>query len=65
MNKKAKYRVNKKNNKYEVIEKENDIVLKTFKRYIEAKQMQLHLNFGGGFDGCTPEFMRERKDLYK
>lgn len=61
----GKYKVHKKNNKYQLIEKENSIILKTFKRYVDAKQMQLHLNFGGGFDGFTPEFMRERNDLYK
>ena len=62
---KVKYKINKKNNRYELIEKESNIVIKSFYKCIDAKQMQLHLNFGGGFDGCTPEYMRERKDLYK
>lgn len=39
-----------------VVETKTDLVLGTFKSYNEAKKLQVHLNFGGCFDGNTPTF---------
>lgn len=50
------YKIIKSNNKHMVVETKTDLVLGTFKSYNEAKKLQVHLNFGGCFDGNTPTF---------
>lgn len=41
---------------YEVVETGSRLVIRSGMRQDEAKAICRHLNFGGGFDGWTPEF---------
>jgi hypothetical protein len=43
-------------NKTDVYETQTEQIIKSFKDQIKAKTLLKHLNFGGGFDGYTPEF---------
>ena len=57
-----KYKIKKNKNKhFQVVEIETENVLKTFCNFSDAKKLQIHLNLGGGFNGFTPNFMRELK----
>ena len=60
-----KYKIVRRNRKYCILELETDQIVCCFEEQDSARKSMNHLNYGGGFDGCTPEFMRERKDLYK
>jgi hypothetical protein len=51
-----KYKIEKKNDVYCVIETENDFLIKQFESYKNARNLRDHLNSGGGFDGFTPLF---------
>ena len=41
---------------YIVIEKSTNQVIRSFDNKADAKKFLRHMNFGGGFDGWTPEF---------
>lgn len=41
---------------YFVVEKATGQTIKRFDSKAEAKKFLRHMNFGGGFDGWTPEF---------
>ena len=55
------YRINIKNNIFEVVEVTTNYIIKSFTLHKEAKDLMRHLNLGGGFDGFTPRFfLKER-----
>lgn len=45
---------------YEVVETGAFQVIKSGMTHSDAKALCRHLNFGGGFDGWTPEFFLQR-----
>jgi diaminopimelate decarboxylase len=45
---------------FNVIETTTEQVIKTFTTMHEAKHYMRYLNFGGGFDGWTPQFMLKK-----
>lgn len=50
------YKVLKNGDAYEVLEKQTDMIVAKNLLEHEAKLLCKTLNFGGGFDGWTPEF---------
>jgi hypothetical protein len=60
------YRVQKKRNRYAVIEKGSEFVIATFNLNKDARELCRGLNLGQGFDGHTPEFfIQEFKSIKK
>lgn len=60
-----KYFIVKDDNIYQVWEKQTNILLKEYKTHKEARNLKDHLNFGGGFDGWTPNFFSEKQLSHK
>lgn len=50
------YHVKESDNKFSVVEKGTDLVIKTTSVQKEARDLCRSLNLGAGFDGWTPEF---------
>jgi hypothetical protein len=50
---------------YEVIEHGTQQIVKSGMTKEEAKTACRHLNFGGGFDGWTPQFFLEKIEIKK
>lgn len=48
---------------YEVVEVETHQIIKSDITKEEAKTLCRHLNFGGGFDGHTPEFFLQKTKI--
>jgi len=48
---------------YEVVEVETHQIIKSAITKEEAKTLCRHLNFGGGFDGHTPEFFLQKTKI--
>lgn len=53
------YRVSKKKDKFNVVEKDTDLIVATRDTREEAKTLVRSLNLGGGFNGFTPEFFTQ------
>lgn len=49
---------------YEIVETSTNQVIKTDMTQAEAKSLCRHMNFGGGFDGWTPEFFLAKHEKY-
>ena len=45
---------------YNVVECGTKQIIKSDMGHLEAKSLCRHLNFGGGFDGFTPEFFLKK-----
>jgi hypothetical protein len=60
-----KYFVVKDNESFNVYEKGTNNFIKTFSNHSDARKLKDHLNFGGGFDGWTPNFVCEKNLLHK
>lgn len=56
-----KYKIVKNNEKYHIMEHQNEFIVKTYDDYTQAKKTKNHLNNGGGFNGFTPLFFTEPK----
>lgn len=54
------YKIIESDKKYSVLEKQTDQVIALFDSKEEARKVLRHLNFGGGFDGFTPSFMKKK-----
>lgn len=50
------YAIKPSKNSYEVVETQTGNQVRVGLREPEAKKLCRHLNFGGGFDGFTPDF---------
>jgi hypothetical protein len=57
------YKIVEKNNIWHVIETQTEHLIKSFFDQKEAKSCQRHLNFGGAFDGWTPNFFLKSSSL--
>jgi hypothetical protein len=59
------YRVHKQDDKFKVVEVVEGEVkdVATDMEQDKAKALSRHLNFGGGFDGWTPDFFTQRIDI--
>lgn len=54
------YKIISSKGNHKVIEKPTDQVIKSFKTRSEAREYLKFLNFGGAWDGWTPNFILER-----
>jgi len=54
------YRVQKKNHKFHVVEKDTEQIIETYNTRDEAKDTVRSLNLGSGFNGFTPAFFTEK-----
>ena len=61
----VKYRMEKEDGQepatYTVVENETMHVMRSGLSKNKANALMRHLNFGGGFDGCTPEFFLQER----
>lgn len=55
----VKYKVQKSDDLFEVLETETGNIIKSELTNSQAKDLCRRLNFGGGFDGWTPSFFNE------
>ena len=53
------YRVENNNNKYDIVEKDTELVVYTLTDSKDARSMCRSLNLGSGFNGFTPTFFTE------
>lgn len=60
-----KYRIVKRKSRYCILEIKTDYVIICFEDKEDARKCQNNLNYGGGFDGWTPEFMSLKELKYK
>lgn len=62
-----KYTIAKSKNAYNIMEKDNHYIIRTYDDYEKAKKIKKKLNGGSGFDGFTPLFFTENyfKHKYK
>ena len=51
-----RYVRNAETNQYDIIETSTNNAIKRNLEFLDAKNLVRHLNFGGGFDGWTPNF---------
>lgn len=54
-----KYSIVKVNDKFNVMEKDNKYIIRTYSNYKKANYIKKLLNNGGGFNGFTPLFFTE------
>ena len=54
------YRMIEKDGLFRVMEKPTEMIIASLPTKEEARKFLRHLNFGGGFDGFTPAFMRQK-----
>lgn len=54
------YRVERNNNRHDVIESETEVVVNSYSNNREARRVCRGLNLGAGFDGHTPKFFSEK-----
>ena len=47
----------------DVLEVATEQVIKNQVSVVEARETCRHLNFGGGFDGCTPNFFLQKHEI--
>lgn len=57
--KKVSYRVESKDGHYQIVEKDNELVVMQLDTYKEARALCRSLNLGSGFDGFTPLFFTQ------
>tara|TARA_R110000851_G_scaffold141324_2_gene279152 strand:- start:2422 stop:2613 length:192 start_codon:yes stop_codon:yes gene_type:complete len=60
-----KYKTVRRNRKYCILEVDTDQILACFKTQDIANNNMNYLNYGGGFDGWTPEFLCIKELKYK
>ncbi len=60
-----KYKIVRRNRKHCILEIETDQIICCFEEQDSARKSMNHLNYGGGFDGCTPEFLTLKELKYK
>lgn len=54
------YKIVEEEGKFVVLEKHTELKIKKFDEKEAARRMSRYLNFGGGFDGFTPAFMKQK-----
>jgi hypothetical protein len=60
-----RYSVVKENNTYNIMEKDNQYIIRSYNSYKKAKHIKNRLNGGGGFNGFTPLFFTENYFQHK
>ena len=57
------YKIQQTENLYQVVETQTGNIVANFLEQHQAKTTCRHLNFGGGFDGYTPEFFLQKTKI--
>ena len=60
-----RYTIQKNDNKFNIMEQNNDRVIESYEHYKDAKRIKHLLNNGSGFNGFTPTFFTENRLSHK
>jgi hypothetical protein len=61
----VKYKIVRRNRRYCVLEVDTNQIIFCYEGQDDARKIMNHLNYGGGFDGFTPEFFTLKELKYK